>query len=270
MHPKMAADYIRTSCPNFIPRLGLILGSGLGPIAEQMEIYQAIPYAELPGFPISTVAGHAGRLLIGKFNDTPIICLQGRTHSYEGTGYEGVKIMIRTLKLLGCEGVVLTNAAGSLRPEVKPGELMLINDHINLQPGNPLQGQNDEEFGPRFFPLDDAYDLDFQQRLLAVAEKLSIRLTKGVYISILGPNFETPAEIRAFRLLGADAVGMSSVPEVLVARHCGLRVMMISAITNLAAGLSIEPINHEETLHFGGIAATSLVKLLKHFIAGLN
>ena len=260
--PKRCCDTIRKLAPTIRPRIGLILGSGLGGIAEQITNAISIPYHELPGFPISRVEGHAGQLLIGDFNGVPVACLQGRAHLYEGTQGEAIKTMIRTLKLLGCESLIITNAAGTLHSDVKPGTLMLISDHINFQGQNPLIGLNDEEFGPRFFPMDNAYDHGLRQEITEVAETGNITIATGVYISVTGPMFETPAEIHAFRHLGADAVGMSTVSEVIVAKHCGLKVAAISAITNLAAGMSEEEISHNGTLEFGQIAAKDLQNLL--------
>lgn len=264
-----AAEYIRNKTQDFKPKFGLILGSGLGALAGLIKNPTIIPYEELAGFPVSTVAGHAGQLVLGHLNGTPVVCLQGRAHLYEGVSGEKVKTLVRTLKLLGCASVVITNAAGSLRTDVGPGRLMLINDHINLQGTNPLIGPNDEEFGPRFFAMDDAYDMELRNQLLKLAEKNNIPLTQGVYISVLGPSFETPAEIRAFRTLGADAVGMSTVPEVLVARHCGLKVVVISAITNYAAGMTDEVISHEGTLHYGALAAKDMSHLLQKFFEAM-
>lgn len=260
-----AAEYIRSQCGNFKPRMGLILGSGLGALAELIQEPTIISYGDLPGFPISTVAGHAGQMVLGYLQGTPVVCLQGRAHWYEGVNSDKVKTLVRTIKLLGAEGVVLTNAAGSLRMDVGPGRLMLISDHINLQAKNPLIGPNDEEFGPRFFAMDDAYDPDVRRCLLHAAAVENISLAQGIYIAVLGPCFETPAEIRAFKVLGADAVGMSTVPEVIVARHCGLKVATLSAITNYAAGMSSEEITHEGTLYYGRLAAKDMARLLARF-----
>jgi len=264
-----AAEYIHSACNNFKPKFGLILGSGLGSLAELIENPSVISYGDLPGFPISTVAGHAGQMVLGYLQGVPVVCLQGRAHWYEGVESEKVKTLVRTIKLLGAENLMLTNAAGSLRMDVGPGRLMLITDHINLQGKNPLIGPNDEEFGPRFFAMDDAYNPELRKRLVQVAAENKIDLAQGIYIGVLGPCFETPAEIRAFKTLGADAVGMSTVPEVIVARHCGLKVATISAITNYAAGMSEEEITHEGTLHYGKIAARDMSRLLVRFFEAL-
>jgi xanthosine phosphorylase len=212
------------------------------------------------------VPGHASTLVLGYLQGTPVVCLRGRLHLYEGTDYEAIRILVRIVKLLGCETLLVTCAAGSLNPDVAPGELMMINDHINFHPGNPLSGPNDDSFGPRFVSMDDAYNSILQELMEEAANKLNIPLERGVYLCTLGPSFETPAEIRAFKILGADAVGMSVVPEVIIARHCGLRVACVAAITNAAAGMSEEKISHEGTLHFGEIAARKLVKLIPAFI----
>jgi xanthosine phosphorylase len=265
-YPSQAATTIHNRAPGFKPKIGIILGSGLGSFANEIQNPIIIPYPELRGFPISTVPGHAGRLVLGYLNGLPIACLQGRVHAYEGATAEDFKVFIRTLKLIGCEVLLITNASGSLRVDVKPGELMLINDHIILSPRNPLLGPNDEEFGPRFFPMDDAYDPALRKRFQQVAQQINIKLAEGVYCGVLGPNYETPAEIRAFRTLGGDAVGMSTVPEVLVARHCGLRVAVIAAISNFAAGMSDEELTHENVLITGKQAAQDLSRLLLAFL----
>ncbi len=202
-------------------------------------------------------------MILGYLNKIPIICCQGRIHLYEGVQANDFKLFIRTLKCLGCHTVIMTNAVGSLNKNVGAGQLVLISDHINLQPMNPLTGPNDEEFGPRFFAMDDAYDPGIRHIIQQTAKALSIPLNEGVYLGVLGPNFETPAEIRAFRQLGADVVGMSTLPEVIVARHCGLKVAVISVVTNLAAGLSKAPITHEGTVHFATKASNTLGRLLE-------
>jgi len=251
---------------NFAPKIGMILGSGLSSLAEQIENPVSIPYQAIPGLHGGGVAGHASLLVMGYLSGVPVVCLRGRLHLYEGTAYEAIRLLVRIVKHLGCESLIITCAAGSLNEEVGPGELMMINDHINFHPGNPLVGPNDESFGPRFVSMDDAYNSDLQELMQAAADKLNIELATGVYLCTLGPNFETPAEIRAFKLLGADAVGMSVVPEVIVARHAGMRVVCVAAITNAAAGLSDETISHEGTLHFGELAARKLTKLVPEFI----
>lgn len=266
----LCANYIKENHPSYQPQVGIILGSGLGSFAEKLENAVTISYEQLPGFPKISVHGHQGGLVLGTLHGIDIICLKGRAHSYEGNTHEVVKTYVRTLKLLGCEYFFATNASGSLREEVGPGELMLITDHINLQPGNPLAGPNDDEFGPRFFPLDNAYDQKVREKLLSVAKQQNINLHQGIYLSVLGPNYETAAEIRAFRTLGADAVGMSTVPEVLVANHCGMKVGVIATITNYATGLAKTSHSHEAVVEMANHAASNLSILLKAFIQGLK
>lgn len=263
---ELAAKLIKGRFPTFNPTIGIVLGSGLGSFTEQLENPVSIPYEELPGFPKVTVQGHRGQLVLGHLYGVGVVCLQGRAHSYEGPTFETVKTYIRTLKLLGCETFLATNASGSLREDVGPGELMLITDHINLQPGNPLVGPNDDTFGPRFPPLDGAYNKTLQQTLLSLAEQEDIRLNHGVYVSVLGPNYETAAEIKAFRILGADAVGMSTVPEVLVAVHAGMKVAVIAIITNYATGLATTSHSHDEVVAMANQAAEKLNRLIKRFI----
>lgn len=258
-------DVIKQRAPGFKPQIGLILGSGLGEFASILRDRISIPYSELPGFGECTVAGHKGILHLGYINQTAIACLQGRAHYYEGVPRQAVFTLVRTLKTLGCETLVLTNAAGSLRAEVGPGEVVLIQDHINLQGFNPLIGPNDENFGPRFVDLQNAYDAELRNLMIQLANLKGIVLTEGVYLAVSGPTFETPAEIKAYRILGADLVGMSTVPEVIVARHCGMKVMALSAVTNLAAGMSAEHLSHEHTLEGAQLASQKLFALLESF-----
>jgi xanthosine phosphorylase len=247
------------------PRLGIILGSGLGGLADALEDPVAIPYGELPGFPEPGVAGHGGRLVLGRLGGLPVAALQGRRHIYEGGPPNGMAAPVRALAGAGVETLLVTNAAGSLVDSNGPGSLMAIADHINLLGVNPLTGPNDDAIGPRFPSLRDAYDPELRRRLQAAAARLGLRLPEGVYLATAGPSFETPAEIRAFRTLGADAVGMSTVPEVILARHAGLRVAAVSAITNLAEGMGGEPLSHEQTLRFAEVAAGDLTRLITAF-----
>jgi xanthosine phosphorylase len=267
--PHQAAAIIKERCPNFKPIIGIVLGSGLGGFSEELEDVVTISYDELPGFPKMTVEGHHGNLLLGHFSGVHVVCLQGRAHRYEGANHDAVKTYVRTLKLLGCEYFLATNASGSLREEVGPGSLMLITDHINMQPDNPLVGPNDDEFGPRFPPLDEAYNLDMRKRFLDIAHEESIILNQGVYLSVLGPNYETTAEIKAFRIMGADAVGMSTVPEVLVANHCGLKVAVIATITNYATGLDQTSHSHEAVIAMAKKAGEKLNQLVRRFVEEL-
>ncbi|WP_445152092.1 purine-nucleoside phosphorylase [Baekduia sp. Peel2402] len=263
-----AVDVIREAAGDgFVaPRLGLVLGSGLGGLADAVQDATAIPYKDLPGFPVGSVAGHAGRLVLGTLEGTPVVVLQGRAHLYEGIPVSDLAVPVRTVRALGAESIVLTNAAGSLNPEAGPGSLMALTDHINLMGANPLTGPNDDALGPRFVPLGDAYDLELRAGLRAAAEGEDVELHEGVYLAVSGPSFETPAEIRAFKTLGADAVGMSTVPEVIVARHCGLRVAAVSAITNLAEGMGTEKLSHEHTLQNAAVAAEKLQRVLRRFV----
>jgi len=257
---------------NFSPRMAMILGSGLSSLGEQLTGAVSIPYSAIPGLQQngSAVAGHAALLMMGYLNGIPVVCLRGRLHLYEGVPYQSIQTLVHILKHLGCTHLLLTGAVGSLRLEAKAGELMLITDHINFQPGNPLVGKNDESIGPRFVSMEEAYDPILRELIENAAKDLNITLHQGVYLSTLGPSFETPAEIRAFKQWGADVVGMSVVPEVIIARHCGLKVACIAAITNQAAGFSDEKITHEGTLKFGELAARDLVKIIPSFLKNFN
>lgn len=262
----LAAAIVQQRLPNFKPQVAIVLGSGLGDFAQQLEQVFFIPYADLPGFPSSNIPGHGGYMALGKLGNVNVVCLAGRAHRYEGDTDETVKTYVRTLKLLGCDLFLATNASGSLREDVAPGELMIITDHINLQPGNPLVGPNDDAFGPRFLPLDNTYDQEVREQFLIAAQKEGITLHQGVYIAVLGPNYETAAEIRAFRLWGADAVGMSTVPEVLVAHHCGMKVAVIATITNFATGLNKTAHDHTDVIHTASHAVDALKRLIHRFL----
>jgi purine-nucleoside phosphorylase len=263
------AATVMTERAGLRPRVGVVLGSGLGAVADAVVEPTTIDYAELPGFPAPTVAGHGGHAVLGRIGEVPVAVLQGRAHVYEGGDLERIRVPIRALRAAGAEILVLTNAAGSLHEEVGPGRLMLITDHINLSGTNVLTGPNDEAIGPRFPSMRDAYDPELRDRLRAAAAELGTELAEGVYAAVSGPTFETPAEIRALGMLGADAVGMSTVHETAVARHCGLRVAAVSAITNLAEGMGAEPLSHEQTLRDAQRAADSLAPLLVRFVEGL-
>jgi xanthosine phosphorylase len=264
------AASVMTARAGLRPRVGIVLGSGLGAVADAVADATVLDYDDLPGFPRPTVAGHGGRAVLGRIGEVPVAVLQGRAHVYEGGELDRVRTPIRALKAAGAEILVLTNAAGSVRPEVGPGRLMLIADHINLSGVNVLAGPNQDEIGPRFPSLRDAYDPELRERLHAAAAELGIDLAEGVYLAVSGPTFETPAEIRAFAALGADAVGMSTVHETAVARHAGLRVAAVSAITNLAEGMSPEPLSHEQTLRDAQRAADDLAPLLVRFVEQLG
>ena len=264
--PFEAVDIIKARKPGFAPRVAMILGSGLGVLAEQMTDAVSIGFDELPGFPISTVHGHAGELVLGTLAGVDVACMKGRGHFYEGYGMGVMTSAVRTMKLLGCEMLFVTNAAGSLRPEVDAGSLVAITDHINLLPGTPMIGPNDDRFGPRFFSMSNAYDADLRNMVKDTASVNGITLHEGVFVAYPGPNFETAAEIRMMSRLGADTVGMSVVPEVISARHCGLKVTGVSVITNLAEGLSPFQLSHEQTLKYAAIGAKDLVALILAFL----
>ena len=249
------------------PRVGIVLGSGLGAVADAVDEPVVVGYDELPGFPRPSVAGHLGRAVLGSIAGVPVAVLQGRAHLYEGGDPGALRTPVRALRAAGAEILVLTNAAGSLRPSVGPGSLMAITDHINMTGTNLLVGPNDDALGPRFPSLRDAYDPALLDILRSAADDLSLSLAEGVYLAVTGPSFETPAEIRAYAALGADAVGMSTVQETILARHCGLRVAAISVITNLAEGMSDEPLSHEQTLRAAEAGAGDLSRLLLEFIS---
>lgn len=265
-----AVAVIARQHPDAFPKTAIVLGSGLGRFGEEMEIATTIPYGEIPGFPVSTVVGHQGRLLVGRIGDLPLVAMQGRMHLYEGYEPARLALPIRALRLLGVETLVLTNAAGSLRPENGPGTLMAIADHLNITGRNPLIGPNDARFGERFFDMSEAWDPDLRARLHAAAKAEGIALAEGVYAQMSGPSFETPAEIRMLATLGADAVGMSTVPECLVARHAGMRVVGLSVITNLAAGIARHALSHEETIREADLAYERMKRLFTRFFADLR
>jgi len=227
--------------------VGLILGSGLGELADEIENPIMIPYEKIPSFPVSTVAGHAGQLVYGTLGEKKVLALQGRFHYYEGYEMNEVTFPVRVMSLLGTESLIVTNAAGGVNENFTPGDLMLITDHINAFGTNPLIGPNDDKYGPRFPDLTRAYDLEYQQLAKEVASELNLSLQEGIYYGTTGPTYETPAEVRMIQTVGGDAVGMSTVPEVIVARHSDMRVLGISCISNLAAGMG-EELNHEDVI----------------------
>lgn len=242
-----AAAYIQKRAAQS-PKIGLVLGSGLGVLAEQMTRAVKIPYRDIPSFPISTVPGHAGQLVLGKLGGNDVVTMQGRFHYYEGYALSEVTFPVRVMHELGVETVIVTNAAGGINESFESGDLMLIRDHINFTFRNPLIGRNEPEWGPRFPDMSEAYDRSLRKLAREVASEQGIRLQEGVYAGVTGPSYETPAEIRMLRTLGGDAVGMSTVPEVIVARHMGMRVLGISCITNMAAGVLDQPLSHEEVM----------------------
>ncbi|WGF90651.1 purine-nucleoside phosphorylase [Marinivivus vitaminiproducens] len=251
------------------PEVAIMLGSGLGEVLEPLTERVAVPYADMPGFPTTSVPGHAGQLVLGRVEGTAVAVLQGRAHLYEGAPAAWPRVPIRTLKALGAGTILLTNAAGSLRSEIGPGRLCLISDHINGLGANPLTGANDDEAGPRFPDMSAVYDVALQQDFRRLAAEAGLDLAGGVYLATPGPSFETPAEIRAMRAIGADLVGMSTVPEAIVARHAGLRVAGLAVVTNLAAGLGNGTLSHEETLATAGAAAADLGRLVRAWLRSL-
>jgi len=264
---KQSAEYIQSKL-KVTPEIGLILGSGLGILADEIEDAVAIPYSEIPNFPVSTVHGHAGQLVIGQLSGKTVIAMQGRFHHYEGYTMDKVTFPVRVMKLLGVEKLIVTNAAGGVNKEFTPGDLMLITDHINMM-GNPLIGANDDRFGPRFPDMSTAYDKEFQQMARTVAADLNIAIQEGVYLGLTGPTYETPAEIRMIRTLGGDAVGMSTVPEVIVANHSSMRVLGISCITNMAAGILDQPLNHEEVIETTEKVKNTFLQYVKELVKNL-
>jgi purine-nucleoside phosphorylase len=261
-----AATYVG-SRTRLRPVVGLVLGSGLGAFADSMAGATRIPYADIPHFPTSTAIGHKGEMVVGTAaENTPVVVMNGRVHYYEGYTPEQVVFPVRVLGRLGVKVLVMTNAAGSVNVNYKPGELMIVTDHVNYMGINPLIGPNDERFGPRFFDMSDAYDPRLQEVAERACAKVGMTVRRGVYIAFNGPSYETPAEIRAARTLGADAVGMSTVPEVIAARHIGLRVLALSCITNMAAGVLKKKLHHTEVLEVAEKVKTGLLDVLSRVI----
>jgi purine-nucleoside phosphorylase len=245
-----------------VPEIAVVLGSGLGALAEALTDSVVIPYADIPNFPRSTAVGHAGRLVIGKSGDLTVAAMQGRVHQYEGYSSREAAFPVRVLRRLGIRSLILTNAAGGINPAYRQGALVLLSDHINLQGNNPLNGPNDERFGPRFPDMSEAYSRGYRRIALDAGRELGIELQEGVYAALRGPSYETPAEIRYLRAIGADLVGMSTVPEVIVARHMGIAVLAISCVTNMAAGIGEGAIDHAEVLATGQRMSATLLALL--------
>jgi purine-nucleoside phosphorylase len=261
------------------PAIGLVLGSGLGAFADELTERTDIPYADIPGWPHSTAVGHAGKLIIGKLEagklgaglgEIAVAVMAGRAHLYEGYSMQQVTYGVRVLHSIGAHSMVFTNAAGGINLALERGGLVLIGDHINLQGANPLVGPNDDALGPRFPDMSDAYSRAYRNIAKRVATELCIPITEGVYAAMLGPSYETPAEIRYLRAIGADVVGMSTVPEVIVANHMGMKVLAISCVTNMAAGILPQKINHEEVLETGAMVRDTLVKFLKALLPRLE
>jgi xanthosine phosphorylase len=259
---KRSGEIIVAALAGRAPKIAIVLGSGLGGLADKIENAITVAYKDLPGFPVLTVQGHTGTLVAGNLNGVPVIVLKGRKHFYETDDPYPLKTMVRALRAVGVETLFLSNAAGSLRANIGVSQLMLITDHINFLGLNPLTGANDETFGPRFFGMSDAWDKTLSAKIRAAADEEGIPLHSGVYMAFRGPSFETPAEIRMAQVWGADAVGMSSVPECLIARHCGLKVVGVSCITNMGAGLSDENLSHAHTLENASKGAVDFERLV--------
>ncbi|WP_129598380.1 purine-nucleoside phosphorylase [Anaerophilus nitritogenes] len=251
------------------PEIGLILGSGLGSLADQIEEKEIYPYSEIPHFPVSTVEGHAGQLVIGTLEGKRVIAMQGRFHFYEGYKMEEVTFPVRVMKLLGVNTLIVTNAAGAVNTSYEPGDLMLISDHLNLSGDHPLIGKNLKEFGTRFPDMSNAYDKDLRERVKEIARSLNISIKEGIYACMSGPTYETPAEVKMVRILGADAVGMSTVPEVIIAIHSGIKVIGISCMTNMAAGILNEPLDHNEVMETSQRVREKFLLLMKNVIKNI-
>lgn len=260
-----AADYILNKT-EIRPEIALILGSGLGSLADEIEDAVYFPYRDIPHFPVSTVEGHAGRLVIGILEGKKVVAMQGRFHYYEGYDMEEVTFPVRVMKLLGVEKLIVTNAAGAVNKSFNPGDLMLISDHLNLTGDNPLIGRNLEKFGPRFPDMSNAYDKDLRDKVKKGAKSINIELQEGVYVAMSGPTYETPAEVRMVRILGGDAVGMSTVPEVIIAAHSGIKVAGISCMTNMAAGILEQPLDHKEVIETSEMVREKFIKLMKNIV----
>ena len=252
------------------PRIAVVLGSGLGAFADELASRLEVPYSEIPHWPVSTAVGHAGRLVFGKLGDLEIIAMAGRVHLYEGYSPQQVTFGVRVLARLGVSSMVFTNAAGGINLNYSQGALVALRDHINLQPANPLVGPNDDRFGPRFPDMTRAYDTNFRRLVAEEGKKLALNLHEGVYLALSGPNYETPAEIHSFRAIGADLVGMSTVPEVLAARHSGIRVLGISCVTNMAAGITGAPLTAEEVFETGARVKHQFIALLTAVIPRIS
>ncbi len=247
---------------DFVPKVAIVLGSGLGDYASKINVVAELSYSDIEGFPVSTVVGHAGKFIFGYVDKVPVVCMKGRVHYYEGYPISDVVLPVRLMKLLGAEILFLTNAAGGVNTDFSAGDLMLIRDHIALFAPNPLLGANVEQLGTRFPDMSEVYDLDLQEIIRNVAAENGIKLQEGVYTYLTGPSYESPADIRALRMLGTDAVGMSTVPEAIAANHCGMKICGISCVTNLAAGMSSVALNHKEVQETADRTAVAFQRLV--------
>ncbi|KXZ21515.1 purine-nucleoside phosphorylase [Bacillus nakamurai] len=261
-----AAAFIKENLKE-TPKVGLILGSGLGVLADEIEGAVKLTYENIPDFPVSTVEGHAGQLVLGTLEGVQVIAMQGRFHYYEGYSMDQVTFPVRVMKALGVESLIVTNAAGGINTEFRAGDLMIITDHINFMGTNPLIGPNEADFGARFPDMSEAYDKQLSSLAEKTANELNIPVQKGVYTAVTGPSYETPAEVRFLRTMGSDAVGMSTVPEVIVANHAGMRVLGISCISNAAAGILDQPLSHDEVMEMTEKVKGGFLKLVKAVVA---
>lgn len=259
------ADILRDAI-DATPRIAMILGSGLGALADELDEATSIDYGELPGFPVSAVEGHAGELVFGNLEGVDVVVMRGRAHYYEGWTMKEVTFPIRAFSLLGIDHMLVTNSAGAANPDFTPGDLMVITDHLNLTGDNPLRGANEDAFGPRFPDMSDPYNHELRQLIHDVGSELDLSLKDGVYAGMAGPTYETPAEVRMVQAIGGDAVGMSTVPEVIVANHCGMTVAGISCITNMAAGLSADKLSHDEVKETADRVRDHFVNLVRHSV----
>ncbi|RLD45290.1 MAG: purine-nucleoside phosphorylase [Bacteroidetes bacterium] len=260
--------YIRTKT-DFNPQIGIVLGSGLGNLGNQIEEIASISYSDIPNFPVSTVKGHQGRLVFGKLGGKNVVAMQGRFHFYEGYSMKDISFPIRVMKELGIKLLILSNAAGGMNPDFKVGDIMIINDHINLFPDNPLMGHNDERLGPRFPDMSEIYDRKLIAKSIEIAEKNNLKVHQGVYVGTSGPTFETPAEYKFFRIIGGDTVGMSTVPEAIIARHAGIPVFAASIVTDLGVEGIVENVSHEEVLAAARAAEPKLTLIIKELLEGI-
>jgi purine-nucleoside phosphorylase len=251
------------------PKIGLILGSGLGELADKLESAVAVDYGTIPHFPVSTVEGHAGRLVFGTLEGQPVVAMQGRFHYYEGYSMQTVTYPVRVMKAMGVETLIVTNACGGMNPSFRPGDLMIIRDHLNLTGANPLIGPNEPALGPRFPDMSRAYTPELAEYAKQTASRIGIEVREGVYAGISGPSYMTGAELKMLRLLGGDAVGMSTVPEVIAASHAGLRVLGISCVTDMAIGEELEPLTHEQVMEVASRTKPKFISLVKEIVAGL-
>ncbi len=262
-------EYIKKRIGDFEPEVGIILGTGLGGLVSEIEVQHKLMYTNIPDFPISTVEFHSGRLIFGILQGKKVVAMQGRLHYYEGYDMKQITFPVRVMKALGIKHLFVSNASGSLNPDIVKGDLMIIDDHINLQPDNPLRGRNYDDFGPRFPDMSRPYDQEMIEKALEIASANNIRCSKGVYVSVAGPNLETRAEYRYLRIIGGDAVGMSTVPEVIVANHMGLPVFAVSVITDEGFQTSPDPISVEEILKVAEGAEPKMTLILKELLATL-